>query len=198
MRLARKLAKTVIVLAVAAAALGGAVALGSTLFERPPRDAAEFAARADGVAATGRRAGTALPAGKRRSTAAKARARYVRALDASCRRQIGEFEALGRPQTLAELETYLERVLALARRYDGESLGVRTPPALRDEEARYEALSGEGLDLLERMLDAARRSDPDTIALLGTRLLDVADRQNEQARRIGALDCVVEAPVASY
>lgn len=199
MRLARKLLKTVVVLAVAAGALGGAVALGSTLFERPPRDAAEFAARAKGVAETSRGGGaTALPAGKRRSAAAKARARYARALDAACRRQIRDYDALGTPRTLAELETYLERVLALARGYQGESLGVRTPPAFRDEEARYEALGAEGLDLLERMLAAARRSDPDTIALLGTRLLDLADEQNEQARRIGALDCVVEAPVAAY
>ena len=45
MRLARPLLKLVIVLAIVAAALGGAVALASTLFEEPPRDAADFAAR---------------------------------------------------------------------------------------------------------------------------------------------------------
>ena len=47
MRLVQTLAKAVVILAVIAATLGGAVALGSTLFESPPRDAAEFAARVE-------------------------------------------------------------------------------------------------------------------------------------------------------
>ena len=44
-RLAQTLVKAAVILALIAATLGGAVALGSTLFEAPPRDAAEFAAR---------------------------------------------------------------------------------------------------------------------------------------------------------
>ena len=47
MRLAQTLVKAAVILALIAATLGGAVALGSTLFEAPPRDAAEFAARVE-------------------------------------------------------------------------------------------------------------------------------------------------------
>jgi hypothetical protein len=46
-RLAQTLVKAAVILALIAATLGGAVALGSTLFEPPPRDAAEFAARVE-------------------------------------------------------------------------------------------------------------------------------------------------------
>jgi hypothetical protein len=46
-RLARPLFKLITVLAIVAAAFGGAVALASTLFEGPPRDAAEFAQRVE-------------------------------------------------------------------------------------------------------------------------------------------------------
>ena len=192
-RLARKLLKTVVVLAVAAAALGGAAALGSSLFERPPRAAAEFAARAGGAGAA------ATPAGaNERRPGARAKRRYVRALEASCRQQLEDVEALGRPGTLAEVETYLERVLALARHYQGESLGVKTPPALRDDERRSEALGEEGIDLLEQMLAAARRGEPDTLSLLAAALIELGEKQNELFRRLGARDCVVETPVAAY
>jgi hypothetical protein len=47
MRLVRNLAKTVAILAIAVAVLGGAAALGGTIFEAPPRDAAEFEARVE-------------------------------------------------------------------------------------------------------------------------------------------------------
>ena len=196
-RLARKLLKTVVVLAVAAAALGGAAALGSSLFERPPRDAAEFAARAGGE--TNGAGAAATPAGaNERRPGARAKRRYVRALEASCRQQLEDVEALGRPGTLAELETYLERVLALARHYQGESLGVKTPPALRDDERRSEALGEEGIDLLEQMLAAARRGEPDTLSLLAAALIELGEKQNELFRRLGARDCVVETPVAAF
>ena len=52
MRLAQTLVKAAVILAVIAATLGGAVALGSTLFEAPPRDAAEFAARVEAGSTT--------------------------------------------------------------------------------------------------------------------------------------------------
>ena len=47
MRLAQTLVKAGLILAVIAATLGGAAALGSTLFDTPPRNAAEFAARVE-------------------------------------------------------------------------------------------------------------------------------------------------------
>ncbi len=196
-RLARKLLKTVVVLAVAAAALGGAAALGSSLFERPPRDAAEFAARTRGETNGAGAAATSAGANERRP-GAKARRRFVRALEASCRQQLEDVEALGRPRTLAELETYLTKVIALARHYQGASLGVKTPPAFRDEERRAEALGEEGIHLLERMLAAARRGEPDTISLLAAAIVELGEEQNELFRRIGARDCIVETPVAAY
>lgn len=47
MRLVRNLVKTIAVLVAAVAVLGGAAALGGTIFEAPPRDAAEFEARVE-------------------------------------------------------------------------------------------------------------------------------------------------------
>jgi hypothetical protein len=47
MRLLHNLAKTVAILVLAVAVLGGAAALGGTIFEAPPRDAAEFEARVE-------------------------------------------------------------------------------------------------------------------------------------------------------
>jgi hypothetical protein len=47
MRLVRNLVKTVAILVIAVAVLGGAAALGGTIFEAPPRDAAEFEARVE-------------------------------------------------------------------------------------------------------------------------------------------------------
>jgi len=46
-RLARPFLKLITVLAIVAVAFGGAVALASTLFEGPPKDAADFAARVE-------------------------------------------------------------------------------------------------------------------------------------------------------
>lgn len=186
MRLVRKLLRTVAVLAAAAAALGGAAALGSTLFEKPPRDAAAFAARAQAASERAAEAGMT-----------RAEIRYLRALEASCREQVRTFGALGRPSTLRELATYLERALALARRYQREDLRVETPRRFRDEERRYRALGDEGVELLEAMLAAARRGDPETVALLGAALVELAEDQNAVAQRLGAGDCVVEPPVES-
>ena len=75
---------------------------------------------------------------------------------------------------------------------------MNTPPSLRDDERRSEALGEEGIDLLEQMLAAARRGEPDTLSLLAAALIELGEKQNELFRRLGARDCVVETPVAAY
>src|SRR5687767_8223474 len=94
-RLARTLLKTVIVLAFAAAALGGAAALGSTLFEEPPRDAAEFAQR---VAAGSTRH---EQDGKPRTAEEK---RYVRRVNSLCARYDASTDALAGRRPAAVLD----------------------------------------------------------------------------------------------
>jgi hypothetical protein len=209
-RLAQKLVKTILVLAVSAAALGGAAALGSTLFDAPPRDAAEFSKWIDAgsvhldattespatpVKAVSKRAKKAAAAKELARTPAEAR--YVRALSRSCRRQLDDVRALGRPRTFSELETYLEQALALIDRYH-EISGPRTPHRYRHEAARITLLNERTRSLVEHALVAARQEDADTVLVLSEKLMLVGARESDIARRIGALACVYTPYLQTY
>jgi hypothetical protein len=106
-RLARTLLKAVVVLAFAAAALGGAAALGSTLFEQPPRDAEEFAQRIAAASTRHERDGTPRTAEEKR---------YVRRVNSLCARYDARTDALAGRKRVAVLEGILrERRLFVAR-----------------------------------------------------------------------------------
>jgi hypothetical protein len=106
-RLARTLLKTVVVLAFAAAALGGAAALGSTLFEEPPRDAAEFAQRVAAGSTHHERDGTPRTPDEKR---------YIRRVNSLCARYDARTDALSGRKPAAVLEGIIrERRLFVAR-----------------------------------------------------------------------------------
>jgi hypothetical protein len=122
-RLVRTLLKAAIVLAVAVAALGGAAALGSTLFEQPPRDAAEFAQR---VAAASARHGQD---GRPQTAEEK---RYVRRVNSLCARYDARTDDLAGRRPAAVLEGILrERRLFVARFEALDAPGRYAKPARR-------------------------------------------------------------------
>jgi hypothetical protein len=148
-RLAQTLAKAVVILAVIAATLGGAAALGSTLFEAPPRDAAEFAARVE--------AGSihAPPAEKR----TQAERTYILAVGALCaerneqvrdlEQRVPAYDEVGRTRGRRRIQAdHAEAFAALA-----------PPKRFRPIAARVAALDQGILDLADGALKARRRGD---------------------------------------
>ena len=177
MRLVRRLFKLLVVVAAAAAVLGGAAALGSTLFEAPPKDAAEFAAR---VAA-----GSERPKPER----TRAETRYVRKLNALCRRVERDFDKLPRPDGLAEFAPYLESWQQLHRGFDADFSALPAPPRYREDATRIVELDRAMLRVVAAGERAARRGHRHAFgvsAAEGRRLERSFDRV---MRRIGATVC---------
>jgi hypothetical protein len=178
-RLVRTLLKAAIVLAVAAAALGGAAALGSTLFEQPPRDAADFAQRVE--AASER-------ADDRKRT--KAERRYARALNALCLRQRPAEEALGEPETVAEIPAWYRRAKPVFRRHRAQFTALRPPRSYRDEVDELLALERRAIGLFDRLvrrLGAGDRAAFDEMRLGSERL---SARSEELLVQLGGLGCI--------
>lgn len=179
MRLARLLFKIVIVLAVVAAAFGGAVALASTLFEGPPRDAAEFAARVE--------AGSELPEAPERSTAAGRR--YVLALNDLCARTDEAYEDLRRNQDGKARLQRLRSWLQAFGRFDRDFRALKPPRRDRIDAATVVRLNRATLSLTDGAIAALRAGDEDgyDAKVAATKLVDV--RFDEAIRRLGAPTC---------
>jgi hypothetical protein len=157
-RLARSLLKAVIVLAFAAGALGGAAALGSTLFEEPPRDAAEFAQRIEAASERHEREGAPRTAEEKR---------FVRRVNALCARYDARTDALaGRKPAaildgiLRERQAFVERfrVLDAPGRYAKPAqrllaVEAEVQPALRDVAEALRRGAAEPPPALKRKLD---------------------------------------------
>ncbi len=179
-RLAQTLVKAAVILALIAVTLGGAVALGSTLFESPPRDAAEFAARIEAGS-------THAPQAVKHTTAER---RYILDLSELCAK---------RNERLRELETRVAEVARVARlrawraiqadfAADFEEL---TPPRLfREGAARAIALDHSMIDLADDALEASRASDRDGFDTKAE-AVELLDRQHDAAM------VSLEAPVCA-
>jgi hypothetical protein len=148
-RLAQTIAKAMVILAVIAATLGGAVALGSTLFDSPPRNAADFAARIEAGSTH------AAPAAER--TAAERR--YVIRLSELC---------TDRAEGLGDLERRLEAgdELGLLRgrreilaAYAEDFVALAPPRRFRADAREAAGLDQSMLDLAEGALAARRAGD---------------------------------------
>jgi hypothetical protein len=177
MRLVRRLFKLLVVVAAAAAVLGGAAALGSTLFEAPPRDAAEFAAR--------------VAAGSERSKPERTRAeaRYVRKLNALCSRVNGNFEALPRPHGLEEFVPYLESWQRLYRRFDADFRALPAPPRFRADARRIVELDRAALRVGAAAERAARRGHRHSFSVSVEESRKLDRSFDRVMRRIGATVC---------
>jgi hypothetical protein len=182
MRLAQTIAKAMVILAVIAATLGGAVALGSTLFDSPPRNAADFAARVE--------AGSTHAAPAVRRTAAERR--YVIELSELCAEraeQIRDLEGsvpdgdeLGRLRgERAILAAYAEDFVALA------------PPRRFRADAREAAVLDQGrLELADGAFAARRAGDRETYEdkLRAAELLE--ERSDRVMLRLEAPACAAD------
>jgi hypothetical protein len=178
-RLVRPLLKVITVLAIVAAAFGGAVALASTLFERPPRDAAEFAARVEAASEH------AKP--PRRSTAGERR--YVLDLNDLCDRTERAYDDLRRDQAG---KTRLQRLRSWRQvfvRFDREFQALRPPKPNRLDAATVARLNRATLALTDGAIAALRAKDEDgyDAKVAATKLIDA--RFDGTMRRLGAPSC---------
>lgn len=186
MRLARSLAKAVAILTVVAATLGGAVALGSTLFPEPPRDAAEFAARVE--------AGSShAPPPERRTPTER---RYVLALASLCARTDESLLELERDAAGLTDPAHLRSWRTIVTRFDTAFRALEAPRRYRANTARVAALDRGMLGLVEDALAARRGGDRETYAtkVRAAALLDA--RFDERMRALGAAACAGDTSTA--
>jgi hypothetical protein len=178
-RLVRTLLKAVIVLAFAAAALGGAAALGSTLFEQPPRDAAEFAQRIE--------AASERVDDKKRSRAER---RYARRLNALCLRQRPAEDALGLPDSPAEIPTWYRRAKPVFLRHRAQLAALDPPRSYRDEVQELLTLDGRAVALFDRLVERLGSGDRAAFEEMRLGIERMSDRSEELLVQLGGLGCI--------
>jgi hypothetical protein len=178
-RLARPLLKIITVLVVVAAAFGGAVALASTLFERPPRDADEFAARIE--------AGSKHAKPAERSTAAERR--YVLALNDLCDRTDAAYVDLRRDQAGKARAQRLRSWRQVFARFDREFQALTPPKPNRLDAATVARLNRSTLALTDGAIAALRAGDEDgyDAKVAAVKIIDA--RFDETMRSLGAPSC---------
>jgi hypothetical protein len=180
-RLVQTLVKAAVILAIIAATLGGAVALGSTLFEGPPRDAAEFAAR---IEAGSRHA----PPAEKRTAAER---RYVLAVGALCAERNEQLRDLARDvparDEIGTARGWRRIEAAYAERFEA----LEAPKRFRSTAERMSTLDGGMLDLTDEAIEARRAGDRELFEakLAAAELLDA--RYDEAARALGVPVCAV-------
>jgi hypothetical protein len=178
-RLARPLLKAITVLVIVAAAFGGAVALASTLFERPPRDAAEFAARVE--------ANSEHAPPPERSTAAERR--YVLDLNDICDRADEAYDDLRRNSAGKTRLQQLRSWRVVFARFDREFLALTPPKRARLDAATVARLNRATLALTDGAVAALRARDENgyDAKVAATELIDT--RFDQAMRRLGAPSC---------
>lgn len=187
MRPVRRLFRFLIVTAAVAAALGGAAALGSTLFAAPPKDAAEFARWVAAGSENGKgEEGKAERARRERTAAERRFARELAALCVRYERQVDDLEA---PRTPDEMLDVLGRLLPIARRYHSEAGRLDPPKRYRAALARLLELDRSGLTTLEAMRSALLHDDEGAYGAALAKLDVLTTRSHRIFRRIGAAAC---------
>ncbi len=179
MRLARPFLKLITILAIVAAAFGGAVALASTLFERPPRDAAEFAERVED--------GSVHAEPPERATAAERR--YVLDLNDLCERTDDAYQEARRNQAGKARLQRLRSWRAVFADFDRGFRALTPPKRDRLETAHVTRLNRSTLALTDGAIAALRAGDEDEYEakVAATKLID-ADF-DQAIRRLGAPSC---------
>jgi hypothetical protein len=178
-RLARPLLKLITVLAIVAAAFGGAVALASTLFEGPPKDAAEFAERVE--------AGSEHAEPPKPSTAAERQ--YVLDLNDLCERTDEAYLEARRNQAGKIRVQRLRSWRAVFASFEREFRALTPPKRDRLEAAHVMRLNRSTLALTDGAIAALRAGDEDgyDARIAATKLVDA--RFDRAIRRLGAASC---------
>jgi hypothetical protein len=178
-RLAQTLVKAALILAVIALALGGAVALGSTLFEAPPRDAAEFAARVE--------AGSRHAQPDEKRTVAERR--YVLALGELCAERNERLGDLERTVPEADRVRRLRSWRAVFAEYADGFAALRPPRRYRADAMRAAALAQGMLDLTDGALEARRGGDREAFDAKARGVELLAARLDQAVLRLDAPVC---------
>lgn len=148
-RLAQTLVKAAVILALIAATLGGAVALGSTLFEAPPRDAAEFAARIEAGS-------THAPPSAKHSVDER---RYILAVSELCAKQNERLRELETRVSEADPVATLRGWRAIHLDYASDFAALASPRVFRVTAARAKELDRSMLALAADALGARGSGD---------------------------------------
>jgi hypothetical protein len=194
----KRLVKTLVAAIVAGAALGGAAALGSTLFQPPPRDAAEFAARVE--------AGSTYwkdldpPEAKRAGKTAarswpgrpRAEVRFLRALDRVCAGEAAALAKLDAPRTRKQSEAYLSRWLRITGRYQDDTRALDPPKRLERTVARYLEVWDDAEASVREIRVSVRRRESFSVLLLMDRLDGLRAEADRLAGRLNVTSCVAE------
>ena len=179
MRLAQTLVKAAVILAIIAATLGGAVALGGTLFDPPPRDAADFAAR---VEAGSRHA----PPPEARTAAQR---RYVLAVGELCAERNEQVRDLEREVSAADEVGKARGWRRIEAEHAEDFEALKAPKRYRSTAERMKTLDLAMLDLTDEALEARRVGDRELFEakLAAAELLDA--RYDEAASALGVPVC---------
>lgn len=177
MRLTQTLAKAVVILAIIAATLGGAVALGSTLFDSPPRDAAEFAAR---IEAGSRHA----PPPEERTAAERS---YVLAVTELCAARNEDVRDLERRVSAVDDVGRTRGWQRIQADYAQEFEALPAPKRFRSTAARMATLDQGMLALAEDALEGQEDREIFEAKLAAAELLDA--RYDEAALALGVPVC---------
>ena len=181
-RLAQTLVKAVSILAVIAVTLGGAVALGSTLFEPPPRNAAEFAARVEAGSTH------APPAEKPTAT----ERRYVLAVGELCAKRNERLRDLALQVSEADRVATLRGWRAIQADYAAGFEALAPPRLFREDAARAAALERSMIELADGALAARSSGDRDGFETK-TRAVELLGQQYDAAMlRLQAPVCAAE------
>lgn len=154
MKIVQTLVKAAVILALIAATLGGAVALGSTLFEPPPRDAADFAARVEAGS-------THAPLSAKRTAAER---RYVLEVSELCAKRNERVRNLALRVSEDDRVAWVRAWRAIHADYAADFEALPPPRVFRQGAARAIALDQSMLDLTAGALEARRSGDRDGFA----------------------------------
>lgn len=117
------------------------------------------------------------------------RAEFVRQADAICTRYEARLDALGQPTNVAELRSFADRALPIARE-GREELGKLNPP--EDLDQTYDDWLAEGdqaIDIVERLRDAAEDGDQAEIQQIAREAQETDRESNRLAAELGFEQC---------
>jgi hypothetical protein len=163
-RLLNTLAKAVVILAVIALTLGGAAALGSTLFESPPRDAADFAARVEAGS-------THAPPVEKRTQAER---RYLLAAGELCRERNEQVQKLEDRVPAADTVQRVRSWRRIQAAHTEAFAALEAPRSLRAGAERVTTLDESMVALADSALAAWQAGDRDAFdaKIAAAKLLD--------------------------
>ncbi len=125
------------------------------------------------------------------------RAEFVERADAICREYEDRLDALGRPTNAAELRSFADRALPIAR--DGrEELGDLNPPENLEE--TYDAWLEQGdeaIEIVERLREAAAEGNKGEIQQIAEDAQRTDAESNRLARELGFEQCGAAASPTS-